>query len=100
MAEVSAVPLGVPHEGIAALDRLQGGAADRTTTPGSSGGLIAGRARGRSPLAPHPERQHKLVRNGRIPGRTQTLVLRDGTRNGDDDEGFHGREVRRPRRHA
>ncbi|MCX4588606.1 aldo/keto reductase [Streptomyces sp. NBC_01549] len=34
LAEVSAVPLGVPHEGIAAsLDRLQGGAADRVTAP-------------------------------------------------------------------
>ncbi|MGO4417892.1 aldo/keto reductase [Streptomyces sp. MCAF7] len=34
LTEVSAVPLGVPHEGIvASLDRLQGGAADRITTP-------------------------------------------------------------------
>ncbi len=34
LTEVSAVPLGMPHEGIAAsLDRLQGGAADRVTAP-------------------------------------------------------------------
>lgn len=34
LAEVSAAPLGVPHEGIAAsLDRLQGGAADRIIAP-------------------------------------------------------------------
>ncbi|MFK8906394.1 aldo/keto reductase [Streptomyces sp. YS-3] len=34
LTEISAVPLGVPHEGIvASLDRLQGGAADRITTP-------------------------------------------------------------------
>ncbi|MEU5076843.1 aldo/keto reductase [Streptomyces asoensis] len=34
LAEVSAVPLGVPHEGIAAgPERLQGGAADRVTAP-------------------------------------------------------------------
>lgn len=34
LAEVSAVPLGEPHEGIAAtLDRLQGGGVDRVTAP-------------------------------------------------------------------
>lgn len=34
LTEISAVPLGVPHEGIAAsLDRLQGGAADRVIAP-------------------------------------------------------------------
>ncbi|MFH9671090.1 hypothetical protein ACH4L5_02200 [Streptomyces sp. NPDC017405] len=34
LAEVGAVPLGVPHEGtIASLDRLRGGAADRVTAP-------------------------------------------------------------------
>ncbi|MFJ2967303.1 aldo/keto reductase [Streptomyces collinus] len=34
LTEVSAVPLGMPHEGIAAsLDRLQGGTADRVTAP-------------------------------------------------------------------
>lgn len=34
LTEVSAVPLGMPHEGIAAsLDRLQGGAADGVTAP-------------------------------------------------------------------
>ncbi|NBE51922.1 aldo/keto reductase [Streptomyces boluensis] len=34
LSEVSSVPLGAPHEGIAAsLDRLQGGAADRITAP-------------------------------------------------------------------
>ncbi|MFD3612034.1 aldo/keto reductase, partial [Streptomyces atroolivaceus] len=34
LTDVSAVPLGAPHEGItASLDRLQGGAADRITTP-------------------------------------------------------------------
>ncbi|MEC7057272.1 aldo/keto reductase [Streptomyces violaceochromogenes] len=34
LTEVSAVPLGLPHEGIAAsLDRLQGGIADRVTAP-------------------------------------------------------------------
>ncbi|WP_369179770.1 aldo/keto reductase [Streptomyces mutabilis] len=34
LTEVSAVPLGAPHDGIAAsLDRLEGGAADRITAP-------------------------------------------------------------------
>lgn len=34
LTEVSAVPLGTPHEGIAgSLDRLQGGAADRVIAP-------------------------------------------------------------------
>ncbi|MEU7121550.1 aldo/keto reductase [Streptomyces zaomyceticus] len=34
LAEVSAVPLGAPHDGIgASLHRLQGGAADRVTAP-------------------------------------------------------------------
>ncbi|MGC4987560.1 hypothetical protein ACLQ18_44555 [Streptomyces sp. DT193] len=34
LTEVSAVPLGTPHEGIAAsLDRLQGGTADRLIAP-------------------------------------------------------------------
>ncbi|MFI2635818.1 aldo/keto reductase [Streptomyces collinus] len=34
LTEVSAVPLGMPHEGIAAsLDRLRGGTADRVTAP-------------------------------------------------------------------
>ncbi|MEU1576536.1 aldo/keto reductase [Streptomyces collinus] len=34
LTEVGAVPLGMPHEGIAAsLDRLQGGTADRVTAP-------------------------------------------------------------------
>ncbi|WP_327172892.1 aldo/keto reductase [Streptomyces sp. NBC_01336] len=34
LTDVGAVPLGVPHEGIAAsLDRLQGGATDRITAP-------------------------------------------------------------------
>lgn len=34
LTEVGAVPLGAPHEGVAAsLNHLQGGAADRVTAP-------------------------------------------------------------------
>lgn len=81
LTEVSAVPLGAPHEGItASLYRLQGGAATRITTPVGPGGLIAGHGRGHSAPAPHPERQHKLLLAGMIPDRTQPLVLTDGTR--------------------
>ncbi|MEU2247855.1 aldo/keto reductase [Streptomyces sp. NPDC019224] len=44
LAEVSAVPLGTPHEGIGASpDRLQEGAADRVTAPCRAGGLMGER---------------------------------------------------------
>ncbi|CAM5599377.1 aldo/keto reductase [Streptomyces hirsutus] len=40
LTEVSAVPLGVPHEGIAgSLGHLQGGDASRVLAPGGAGGL-------------------------------------------------------------
>ncbi|WP_308294259.1 hypothetical protein [Streptomyces sp. ST2-7A] len=86
LAEVSAVPLGVPHEGIAAsLDRLRGGAADRVTAP-SCRSPDGGTRCGHSAPAPQPGENN-----------TNHLVPREAG-GGTDTPPSHGRETERRRR--